>query len=150
MIEESGSNRSGGWSPAGFTHALDNHLAFYRSALVAYDYRCAISGFRFSPQNKILHERLDVVPIHPRELDGALDIGNALVLLSTLASAFAQGLITATDDGRVLVPRPGALTGDLPALVETGRALFLPADPALRPAAKYLQFHRLVIARYHG
>ena len=148
MIDENDPDGFGERPLAGFTHALDTHLAFYCLALSAYEYRCAVSGLQFSPQDKILHERLDVVPIHPRELGGPLEMGNALVLETSLAAAFGQGLITATDDFKVAVPRLAALSDEQRALVEPGRALLLPADPLFYPAAKRLHFHRLVIARY--
>lgn len=148
MIEEDGPEGFGERPLAGFTHSLDNHLEFYRLALAAYNYRCAISGLQFSPQDKILHERLDVVPIHPRELGGPLEIGNALVLESSLAAAFGQGLISVADDFTLAVPRPDALTTAQRALIAPGRMLLLPKDPLFRPAAKHLHFHRLVIARY--
>ena len=149
MIEENDPEGFGERPLAGFTHSFDDHLAFYRFALGVYNYRCAISGLQFLPEAQILHQRLDVVPIHPRELEGTLDLGNALVLESGLAAAFAKGLIAATDDWHVLVPRPEALTEEQRILVVPGRVLFVPEQPMFRPLAKNLQFHRLMITRYH-
>lgn len=149
MIDENDPDGFGDRPLAGFTHSIDNHLAFYRFALTVYNYRCAISGLQFSSDAQILHEQLSVVPIHPRELGGSLEIGNALVLEADLADAFARGLITATDDGRVIVPRPEALAEAQRQHVVEGRVLFVPAEPMFRPAAKNLQFHRLTIARFH-
>lgn len=149
MIDENGPDGFGERPLAGFTHSIDSHLALYRFALTAYDYRCAISGLRFAPNAQILHERLDVVPIHPRELGGSREIGNVLVLEAGMADAFARGLITVSDEGRVIVPRLEALPDEQSRHVEAGRALFVPAEPMFRPVAKNLQFHRLTIARFH-
>ena len=149
MIDENDPDGFGERPLAGFTHSIDGHLGFYRFALTAYNYRCAISGLRFPPDAQILHERLEVVPIHPRELGGTLEIGNALVLETSMADAFARGLITATDDWQVIVPRPEALAEEQREHVVAGRVLFVPAEPMFRPVAKNMQFHRLTIARFH-
>ena len=149
MIDENDPDGFGERPLAGFTHSVDDYLAFYRFALTSYNYRCAISGLRFPPEAQILHERLQVVPIHPRELGGSLEIGNAIVLEASMADAFARGLITSTDDWQVIVPRPEALAEEQRQHVVAGRVLFVPAEPMFRPVAKNLQFHRLTIARYH-
>lgn len=149
MIDEDDPDGFGERPLAGFTHSIDNHLAFYRFALNVYNCRCAISGLQFPPDPQILHQRLSVVPIHPREFGGSLDIGNALVLEAGIADAFGRGLITATDDWQVILPRPEALPEEQRQHVVAGRVLFVPVDPMFRPVTKNLQFHRLTIARYH-
>ena len=148
MIEENDQSGFGERPQAGFANVLDSRVAFYRFALTIYDFRCAISGLRFAPQEQVLHDRLDVVPIHPRELGGPLEIGNMLVLESGLAALFGQGLITASDDGLVVVPRPEKLSAQQREMVVPGRALLLPLDPLFQPLAKHLHFHRLTIAQY--
>ena len=149
MIDENDPEGFGERPLAGFTHSVDDYLSFYRFALTAYNYRCAVSGLRFPPEAQILHEQLEVVPIHPRELGGSLEIGNVLVLEASMADAFARGLITATDDWQVIVPRPDALAEQQRKHVVAGRVLFVPAEPMFRPVAKAMQFHRLTIARFH-
>ena len=68
MIEENGPNGFGERPLAGFTHSLDNHLEFYRLALAAYNYRCAISGLQFPPQDKILRLETSVIQSYgPRQ-----------------------------------------------------------------------------------
>lgn len=150
MIDDKDQGGFGERPPADFTHSIDNRLAFYRFALTVYNYRCAVSGLRFSADAQILHEQLDVVLIHPRELGGVIDVRNVLVLEASLADAFARGLITATDDRQVIVPRSERLTEAQRQRVVAGRELFAPSEPMFGPLAKNLQFHRLTIARFHA
>lgn len=148
MIERDDHGGFGEQPMARFDTASDMRLAFYRFALQAYRYRCAISGLAFDTQDQNLHEQLEVILIHPREFGGALEIGNALVLESRVAQLFAKGVLTIASDETLLVARPGKVPLELEPVVVPGAALFLPEDEMLRPAAKNLQFHRLTIARY--
>lgn len=149
MIDENDPDGFGERPLAGFTHAIESPLDFYRLALKIYDYRCAISGLQFPPTVQILHEQLEVVLIHPREFGGSLEIGNVLVLEANMADAFARGLVTASDDWHVIVPRSEALAGGQRKYAVAGQVLFVPSEPVFRPLAKNLQFHRLTIARFH-
>ncbi|MBN9332865.1 hypothetical protein [Devosia sp.] len=149
MIDENDPDGFGERPLAGFAHSIDNHVAFYRFALKIYNYRCAISGLRFPSDAQILHQQLEVVPIHPREFGGPLEIGNVLVLETGMADAFARGLVTASDDWQLIVPQPQALNEAQRQHAVAGRVLFVPSEPMFRPEARNLQFHRLTIARFH-
>lgn len=148
MIEEDDQRGFGEQPMARFDAATDMAVAFYRFALQTYQYRCAISGLSVSPQDENLHEKLEVVLIHPREFGGELEIGNVLVLDSRVAQLFSTGALSVAEDGTVLVARPNEVLTELGDLVRPGAALFLPEDPLLHPSAKNLQFHRLTVARY--
>lgn len=143
MIRDHDDSGFGERLQAGFDAAALSSIAFYDFALAAYSYRCAISGVRYARPGGNLHDRLDVVRIHPAELGGPLEIGNVLVLERGIARAFQHGLISVEDDFRVVVLRPEALDG----AVLPGRKLFLPNDPLLYPDRKHLQFHRLTVGQ---
>jgi len=149
MIDEDDPDDFGERPQSGFTVDGDMRIAFYRFALAIYGYRCAITGQQFEQQNGILHNELDVVAIHPRELDGPLEIDNVLVLETDIGAAFGQGLITVDDDYSVVIARPERLNDAQSGLVVAGRKLFLPGDPQFQPSRKHLQFHRLVVALYN-
>lgn len=131
-----------------FLVSSDARVDFYRLALAAYDYRCALTGTRFDAQGGLLLDQLHVVFIQPRELGGPLDIGNLLVFTPAAGNAFRNGAFTLDDDGRILLPGKSADLQWLGVENAAGQTLFLPADPLFRPAARFLQFHRLVIAIY--
>lgn len=148
MIEEDDQRGFGEQPMARFDAATDMAVAFYRFALQCYLYRCAISGLSVSPQDENLHEKLEVVLIHPREFGGELEIGNVLVLDSRVAQLFSTGALSVAEDKTVLVARPKEVPAELEGAVRPGAALFLPQDHLLQPSDKNLQFHRLTIARY--
>lgn len=148
MIEEDDQRGFSEQPMARFDAATDMAVAFYRFALQTYQYRCAISGLSVSPQNENLHEKLEVVLIHPREFGGELEIGNVLVLESRLAQLFSTGVVSVADNGTLTVARPDEVSSEREDVISPGAALLLPEDPLLRPSAKNLQFHRLTIARY--
>ena len=150
MIEEDDQRGFGEQPMVRFDAATDMRVGFYRFALQTYQYRCAISGLRVDPQDKALHEKLEVVLIHPREFGGELAIGNVLVLESRLAQLFSTGVLSVAADETLLVARPNAIPADVEDLVRPGAKLLLPEDDLLRPSGKNLQFHRLTIARYQA
>ena len=133
---------------AGFAPSVESRVAFHRFALVVYGFRCAISGLRFEPSEGALHDRLEVVLIHPRESEGPLEISNVLVLESAVARAFGYGHVCVDDSDRVVIANPEALSDEVRPLVVAGRSLFLPDDPLFRPSRTHLHFHRLVVATY--
>jgi putative restriction endonuclease len=55
---------------------------------------------------------------------------------------FDRGLISAEDDGTILIARDTPARSIVDRLVVPGRRLLLPADPHLRPAATFLKWHR--------
>lgn len=148
MIEMDDPGGFGERPQRGFTGQSDARAGFYSFVLDLYNYRCAISGLQFPPPDGTLHKDLDVVLIHPRELDGPFEIGNAIVLELSLATAFKRGLITVSDYYQLVIPHPEELSDAERSLVVPGRHLFLPDDPHFRPSKKHLQFHRMVVARY--
>ncbi|SFV29040.1 hypothetical protein SAMN05216456_0658 [Devosia crocina] len=148
MIEEEEQRGFGERPVTGFEPSLESRVAFHRFALVVYDFRCAVSGLQFPATEGALHDRLEVVPIHPREAEGPLEISNVLVLESRIAHAFAKGWICVDDGYRVVIADRAELGDELSGQVIERRALFLPSDPLFRPASRHFQFHRMVVARY--
>lgn len=130
-----------------FRAASDARMAFYRLALAAYDYRCALTGIQYARDGLQL-DKLHVVFIQPREAGGPLEMGNAIVFSPAAAMAFAAGWFTMSDDGRLLLAQSVETLRAHDLSVVAGQALFLPRDPVFRPVSRYLQFHRLVIAQY--
>lgn len=146
-MDEDGFDGFGERHGPSFRASSDARMAFYRLALAAYDYRCALTGIQYAPEGLQL-DKLHVVFIQPREAGGPLEIGNALVFVPAAAMAFTAGWFSMDDDGRLLLAQSAETLRAHDLSVVAGQALFLPRDPVFRPVSRYLQFHRLVIARY--
>ena len=121
-------------------HSVDAYTQFYGVVLIAYRHRCALTGGRFDPPPGILHGELDVVTIQPREAGGPLAIANYLPMIASMTPLFRHGLITIEDDYRIVVPRPDALGPELISALRS--TLLVPDEPALRPGANHLAYHR--------
>lgn len=120
--------------------SLDAHGSLYRLVLMAYGYRCAFTGARFSPPVTQMHPDLEVEAIQPREQGGPLSIANYLPMIASLRRPFRDGLITIEDDCRILVPHPDLLDRDMLSALRS--SLALPDDPLFQPAIAHLAHHR--------
>lgn len=121
-------------------NSLDAYTGLYRLVLVAYNYRCALTGAQFGPPRLHLHPDLDVAVIKPREQGGPLSVANCLPLLTSLKQAFVEGLIAVEDNFRIVVPHPELLERNM--LTSLRTSLVVPEDPLLRPGAEFLEHHR--------
>ena len=116
------------------------HTDLQAIVLMAYRYRCALTGAQFERPVLHLHADLDVVAIQPRDQGGPLAVANYLPMLFSLAGPFRDGLITIDDDFRILVPGRDLLDRDLLAALRI--SLVVPEDALLRPAPAFLAHHR--------
>jgi len=126
-----------------FRHApsLDTYTAIHRQVLIAYEYRCALTGARFAPIAG-LHPFLSVVPIQPRELGGPLHVANFLPLSEAAARAFAADHFLIADDFSITVDH-AVIDRTLASRIEP--RLRVPADPLYRPDPVHLAFRRRLI-----
>lgn len=119
---------------------LEAYESLQRLVLTSYGYRCALTGERFEPAIGLLHPRLDVVAIRPRDHGGPLSIANYLPMVAELVEAFERGTILIEDDYRIIVPNAGLL--DAGSLLRLRSALHVPAEHLFQPGAAYLAYHR--------
>lgn len=119
---------------------LEAYEGLQRLVLSSYSHRCALTGERFESVPGLLHPRLDVVAIRPREHGGPLSIANYLPMVSELVEAFASGTVLIEDDYRIVVPNTDLLSPD--SLTRLRSALHVPVEPQFRPGAAYLAYHR--------
>lgn len=73
--------------------SLDTLRSLYSQVLLAYGYVCALTGKAFDPPRDFLHDRLEIVPIQPLTMGGALHVDNFLCLSRHAAEAFRAGHI---------------------------------------------------------
>jgi predicted restriction endonuclease len=143
------SDNGSGFDEAGMLrHApsLDTYLAIHSQILMAYGYRCALTGEQFEPISRGVHPSLRVVAIHPRDKGGPLHIGNFLLLCADAERAFRLGQVLVADDFG-LVPDYTALDPDLAARLNPDGRLLLPQDPLYHPDRALLAWHRNAVLR---
>lgn len=125
---------------SGFEHpTLETYEALHRLVLIAYGYRCAMVGEKFSSVPGTLHPFLDVVAIKPREQGGELKVSNYLCLRRDAADAFRTGGIIVASDYAIIADRAVVsreLTG---ALLDY---LLIPEVSFLQPDQDALRYHR--------
>ena len=119
---------------------LEAYESLQRLVLTSYGHRCALTGERFEPVTRLLHPRLDVVAIRPRDHGGPLSIANYLPMVGELVDAFERGTILIEDDYRIIVPNADLLAPDT--LARLRSALHVPAEHLFKPGATYLAYHR--------
>jgi len=113
--------------------------AFSRQVREAYDRRCAFTGLRIL--NGLGRPEAQAAHIQPVSEDGPDSVRNGLALSSTFHWLFDRGLISLTDDFRILKAR-GALSGEVSRFINAdGRAL-VPKEEVARPHPRYLKYHR--------
>ena len=120
--------------------SMEAYESLYRLVLTAYGYRCALTGEQFAPEPGLLHSRLEVVAIRPREHGGPLQISNYLPIVWSLARAFSDGAIFAEDDYRIVVPKADLIEPSVAARLRS--ALWVPVEPLFQPGQAYLAHHR--------
>ena len=113
---------------------------FRRVVLRAYDGRCAVTGLKII--NGGGRAEAEAAHIRPVEANGPDVVGNGIALSGTVHWMFDRGLISLSDELRILVSRHvNDQTGIRSLINPTGSAL-----PTLRPADRphphFLQWHR--------
>ncbi len=114
--------------------------AFRSKILRAYGERCAVSGLKLI--NGGGRAEVNAAHIRPVEERGPDSVRNGLALSGTVHWMFDRGLISLSDDLRILVSRHVNNLDSVGALInETGHAL-RPLRDSDRPHPKFLEWHR--------
>jgi putative restriction endonuclease len=113
--------------------------AFKTAVRSAYENKCALTGLRLI--NGGGRPEVQAAHIKPVSENGPDSIRNGLALSGTFHWLFDRGLISVSDDYRILVSEK-----DVPdqarAMLNPSGKLFLPKDSAFYPNPYYLEFHR--------
>lgn len=113
--------------------------AFRRHVRAAYRNTCAITGLQLT--NGGGRPEVQAAHIRPVECDGPDTVRNGLALTGTVHWMFDRGMISLSDDYRVIVSRKG-VPSELSSLVTEGRPMRLPDQINFRPHPAYLRWHR--------
>jgi putative restriction endonuclease len=105
----------------------------------AYDGRCAFTGVRMT--NGFGRAEADAAHIQPVADGGPDSTRNGLALMKSMHWAFDRGLISLSDEGRVLTVERG-LDAPILRLLPENRIALLPTKPDQRPHPAFLQWHR--------
>lgn len=126
--------------------------SFRREVLVAYQYRCAVTGLGIGAvaptKSRML---LDAAHIRPVQLGGPDQVANGLPLTPTVHRLFDAGLLSVEySEGRPRLRLSSRLEPSMTRVVERGvdlalqedMPLLVPASVGLWPHPDYLRFHR--------
>lgn len=114
--------------------------AFRQHVLLAYDSRCALTGFKFI--NGGGRAEVEAAHIQPVERDGPDTVRNGLALSGTVHWMFDRGLIGLSDTHDILVSRHLNNPDEVWRLVNADKRARLPSAPHLAPHPRYLSWHR--------
>jgi putative restriction endonuclease len=117
----------------------------FRVVEQAYKGRCAFTGVRMLNGNG--RAEVDAAHIRPVEAGGPDSTRNGLALMKSLHWAFDRGLVSLSNEGRILTVDRGLDEPVLRLLPQDRQARF-PAHPDERPHEAFLQWHRT--HRFHG
>jgi putative restriction endonuclease len=113
---------------------------FRKVVLQAYDCRCALTGLKLI--NGGGRAEVEAAHIMPVEADGPDIVTNGLALSGTIHWMFDRGLISLTDDLRILVSRHVNDRDSIDALLNRDGYAHLPKRALDRPHPHYLEWHR--------
>jgi putative restriction endonuclease len=113
---------------------------FRRNVLQAYSERCAISGLKLI--NGLGRAEVEAAHIRPVEADGPDIVSNGLALSGTVHWLFDRGLLSLSDDLKVLVSRQVNDPESIQALINKSGIAFSPKRSFERPHPRFLQWHR--------
>ena len=113
-----------------------------------YNYRCAVSGLQVNSEHSI--SMVDACHIQPWSLNHVDTIQNGICLTPTLHRAFDRGLISISDDYRVIVSKTFMEDKNSSyALSQFNRKpLLLPIQKEYAPSLDFLEWHRA--NTFHG
>lgn len=130
--------------------AVQREARFRDDVLVAYEHRCALSGFSVGPSPSRAYGLLDAAHIRPVGSQGSDTIANGLALTPTLHRMFDKGLFTLVHRGSSVEVRTSPRLSD--EMVEgregfalrltDGLELVLPANLYTRPSREALEYHQ--------
>lgn len=113
---------------------------FRRNVLRAYSERCAISGLKLI--NGLGRAEVEAAHIRPVEADGPDIVSNGLALSGTVHWLFDRGLLSLSDDLKVLVSRQVNDPESIQALINKSGIAFSPKRSFERPHPSFLRWHR--------
>ncbi|HET6620321.1 MAG TPA: HNH endonuclease [Dongiaceae bacterium] len=113
---------------------------FRRIVLRAYSERCAISGLKLI--NGSGRAEVAAAHIRPVEENGPDIISNGIALSGTVHWMFDRGLLSLSDDLRILVSRQTNDPEGVRALVNKSGCAFAPQRSFERPHPSFLRWHR--------
>lgn len=113
---------------------------FRRIVLRAYSERCAISGIKLI--NGFGRAEVAAAHIRPVEKGGPDIINNGIALSGTVHWMFDRGLISLSDDLKILVSRQANDPDGVGALINKGGHALPPLRPSDRPHPHFLRWHR--------
>jgi len=120
---------------------------FRSVVLPAYDYTCALTGYRLNTPSDYL---VDAAHIHQFKRGGSNEPQNGLALSKNSHWLFDRGLWSISDDFRVIVTSASFEESGPEALLlrnMAGRPIRLPDRPDLQPDPRHLAWHRQHVLR---
>ena len=114
--------------------------AFRKHVLDAYDSRCALTGLKLI--NGGGRAEVEAAHIKPVANRGPDTVRNGIALSGTVHWMFDRGLVGLSNDLDILVSRQANDPDQIWDLVNDSRKAIEPANPALRPHPKFLEWHR--------
>lgn len=121
------------------TNRIVRDAAFSRVVASAYEGRCAITGLRVLDLKG--HSEMEAAHIRPVSERGPDIACNGVALCRTAHWLFDHGLISISNDFRVL--RSRQLPGDIDSRLKlTEEPIWVPKDSHLRPHKTFLEYHR--------
>ena len=124
-------------------HRLVREIRFRLSVVPAYDYTCALTGYKLVTAGA--GSIVDAAHIYQFAKSRNNDPRNGIALSKNAHWAFDEGLWSLTDDYHVIIARDSFReTGPAHFLLSSydGKRIHLPKDRALWPMKEYLQWHR--------
>jgi len=113
--------------------------SFMHNVRAAYSNRCAITGLRLI--NGGGRPEVQAAHIQPVASKGPDSVRNGLALSGTVHWMFDRGLISISDDFKILVAKDH-VPDDAARLLNQSGVIHLPKDHTLYPNAHFLKFHR--------
>jgi len=110
--------------------------SFRDFVLLAYGYQCAVTGTAIKYKKL---SNLEAAHIQPRAHAGTFLPCNGIALSRDMHWAFDKGMITISDDFKIVVHEHLMET---PLKDYAGRSISLPAEPYFQPEKKFLKHHR--------
>ncbi|WP_428657699.1 HNH endonuclease [Runella sp.] len=110
--------------------------SFRDFVLHAYNYKCAITGKVIRHKNLL---NLEAAHIQPKAQAGTFLPCNGIALCRDMHWAFDKGLITLSDDLKIIVHEE---MKDSELMEYNGKKIFTPVDPYFQPEKKFLNHHR--------
>jgi putative restriction endonuclease len=113
--------------------------SFMYNVRAAYSNRCAMTGLKLI--NGGGRPEVQAAHIQPVASNGPDSVRNGLALSGTVHWMFDRGLLSVSDDYRILIAKKH-VPDDAARLLNKNSMIHLPNDQTLLPNAQYLKFHR--------